>query len=90
RADGREVLYIQPDGQVVAVEVESGAETFQVGQVQPLFQIAPPSPEGPSFALAPDGDRILLWTNIKQQANTVVNLVVNWPEDLERRIASGR
>jgi len=85
RADGREVLYIQSDGQLVAVRVEAGADTLHVGQVQPFFRIHPPRPDGPNFALAPDGDRILLWTNLQQQSDTVLNLVVNWPEDLERR-----
>ena len=85
RADGREIVFSQPDGQLVAVEVEPGEDTLHVGQARSLFRIHPPRPEGPSFALAPDGERILLWTNLQQQADTVLNLVVNWPEDLERR-----
>jgi Tol biopolymer transport system component len=85
RADGREVLYSQTNGQLVAIGVEPGVDTLNIGQAQPLFRIHPPRPDGSNFALAPEGDRILLWTNLQQQADTVVNLVVNWPEDLERR-----
>jgi hypothetical protein len=60
-------------------------DTLNIGQAQPLFRIHPPRPDGSNFALVPEGDRILLWTNLQQQADTVVNLVVNWPEDLEQR-----
>jgi WD40 repeat protein len=84
-ADGRELVYTEPNGQLVAVEVNPGEDTIHVGQAQPLFRIHPPQPDGPNFALTPDGEHVLLWTNPRDQADTVLNLVVNWPELHARR-----
>ncbi len=69
-------------GMLMAAGVTKGTDTIQVGAIEPLFQIHPPRPDGTSFALAPDGERILVWSNKQQQTETVVNLVVNWPVEL--------
>jgi serine/threonine protein kinase len=81
-ADGREVVFTQRNGMLMAAGVAKGAETIQAGAIETLFQLHPPRPDGTSFALAPDGERILVWSNKQQQAETVVNLVVNWPAEL--------
>jgi len=47
--------------------VTKRADTIQVGAIEPLFQIRPPRPDGASFALAPDGERILLWRTKQRQ-----------------------
>ena len=82
RADGREVVYTRQDGQLMAAQVSTGSESLHAGGVQPLFRIHPPRPDGTSFALAPDGERLLVWTTKQRQSETVLNLVVNWPESL--------
>jgi hypothetical protein len=68
----------------MAAEVNTGSGSLHAGEVQPLFRIHPPKPDGASFALAPDGERLLVWTNKQRQSETVLNLVVNWPAELER------
>ncbi len=82
-ADGSEVVFSQQNGMLMAAAVTKGTDTIQAGAIEPLFQIHPPRPDGTSFALAPDGERILVWSNKQQQTETVVNLVVNWPAELE-------
>ena len=82
-ADGSEVVFSQQNGMLMAAEVIKGGDTIQAGAIESLFRIHPPRPDGTSFALAPDGERILVWSNKQQQTETVVNLVVNWPVELE-------
>ena len=83
RSDGREIVYSRPNGGLMAAEVTTGTDTLQTGAEQLLFQIHPPRPDGPSFALSPDGERLLVWTNLQRDSDTVLRLVVNWPAELE-------
>lgn len=83
RSDGREIVFTQQNGQLMAAEIAFGSESLQPGKLQPLFQIQPPRPDGTSFALAPDGEKLLVWSNKQRNSETVVNLVVNWPAELE-------
>ena len=83
RADGREIVYTRVNGELMAAEVRIGTDSLQPGGQQLLFQIHPPRPDGTSFALAPDGERLLVWSNRQRNSETVVNLFVNWPADLE-------
>ena len=83
RADGSEIVYTQQDGQLIAVGLRVGSESLQVGTTQPLFRIHPPRPDGTTFALAPDGERLVLWTSQQNQSDSVLNIVLNWPAELE-------
>ena len=85
RSDGREIVYTRQNGQLMAAQVTTGSDSLQVGSVQPLFQIHPPRPDGASFTLAPDGEKLLVWTTQQRHSDTVVNLIVNWPAELEGR-----
>ena len=83
RADGRQIVYTRQNGELMAAEVRIGSDSLQPGGQQLLFQIHPPRPDGTSFALAPDGEKLLVWSNKQRNSETVVNLVVNWPAELE-------
>jgi Tol biopolymer transport system component len=83
RADGREIVYTRQNGQLMAAEITTGSDSLQMGALRPLFQIHPPRPDGTSFALAPDGEKLLVWSNKQRDSETVVNLIVNWPAELE-------
>ena len=82
-SDGRELVYIRQSGQIMAAEVRTSTDTLQIGAVQPLFRINPPRPEGTSFALSPDGQSLLVWTNRQLHSKTVINLFDNWPATLD-------
>ena len=82
---GREIVYTKQNGQLMAAEVTTGSDSLQLGALRQLFQIHPPRPDGTSFALAPDGERLLVWSNKQRDSETVVNLIVNWPAELEGR-----
>jgi Tol biopolymer transport system component len=85
RADGREIVYVQADGQVMSAEVGAEGDSFRVGTVTPLFRLSAPSPGGPSFSLAADGSRLLVVPSTAQKAGGLLSLVLGWPSELERR-----
>lgn len=85
RDDGREIVYTDYNGMLHAVEVNGSGETFEVGEAEALFAIEPPDQGGSFFSLAADGERILVIPGVTQQANTLLNLVVNWPVATEAR-----
>jgi len=85
RADGRELVYSELTGNLVSVEVDPTGETFQIGQTQPLFPIAPTTAGGAWFSPTSDADRILVVPSQAQQGDNLLNLVVNWPAELEHR-----
>jgi hypothetical protein len=68
-------------------------------QTQPEFRAAAPRLmfEGPylnvpgvSYDVAPDGQRfIMLEESVKQPPTTHLNAVINWFEELKRRVPSG-
>jgi hypothetical protein len=73
------------DGTLMSADVGSEGETFRVGTVQPLFTIQPPQIGGPAFDVTTDGQRFLVIPSTVQQADTLLNLMVNWPEVLAAR-----
>jgi Tol biopolymer transport system component len=84
-ADGSEMFYTEMDGQLMAAAVGSEGDTFRVGQVEPLFEIQPPEAGGAFFSVAPDGQRLLVVPSTVQSADTLLNLIVNWPDFLAKR-----
>jgi len=85
RTDGKEIVYTQMDGQLMAAEVSADGDTFKIGKVEPLFTIQPPSAGGSWYHITSDAQRFLVVPSTVQRADTLLNLVVNWPEILERR-----
>ncbi len=85
RSDGREIVYVQADGQIMSAEVAIEGDSFRVGAVEPLFRLSVPNPGGPSFSLAADGSRLLIVPSTAQKAGGLLSLVVGWPSELERR-----
>jgi serine/threonine protein kinase/Tol biopolymer transport system component len=83
-ANGSELIYQQLDGRLISVAVELGEDSVRLGEANELFDMAPPEPTGPSFALAPDGERILVIPKDNGSSTTLLNLVVGWPQMLER------
>ena len=85
RADGREIVYTEMGGRLMAAEVDSEGETFKVGQVEPLFEIQPPEAGGAYYHFTADAQRFLVVPSAVQRADTLLNLVINWPDVIDRR-----
>ena len=83
RADGRELVWIQMDGQLASAEVSAEGDTFRVGTVSPLFRLVAPTPGGATFSLAPDGKRFLVAPQAVQKPGSLLTLVLGWPAAIE-------
>ncbi len=83
--DGREIVYTDFNGMLQAVEVDGRGATFEVGESLALFAIEPPDQGGAFFSMSADGERFLVIPGVTQQADTLLNLVVNWPVATEAR-----
>jgi hypothetical protein len=85
RADGKEIIYTEMNGRLMAAEVWAEGDTFNVGKVEPLFTIQPPAAGGPWYHMDSDAQKFLVVPSTIQRADTLLNLIVNWPEVLEGR-----
>jgi Tol biopolymer transport system component len=85
RRDGREIVYSEFTGNLVAVEVDGRGDTFDVGGATSLFEVEAPEQGGAYYSMSPDGERFLVVPGVTQQADTLLNLMVNWPVEVEKR-----
>jgi Tol biopolymer transport system component len=83
RADGKELFYRTPDFEFFAVPVTLGAQ-FSAGIPKSLFKRRiVTGPVGTSaWAVAPDGQRILLNATMGNVTSPAFTLILNWPETL--------
>jgi Tol biopolymer transport system component len=84
REDGRELVYQRFDGRLMSVEVDLGADSVRFGDTTELFDAAPPDALGPAFAPSADCQRILVIPKGEASGTTLLNLMVGWPQVLEK------
>ncbi len=87
---GRELFY-RAGNKMMAVEVTT-QPAFSAGKPTVLFEGAyVPTPRSfPDYDVSPDGQRFLmLKANEQAQPSTQINVVLNWFEELKRRVPSG-
>jgi Tol biopolymer transport system component len=80
RRDGKELFYLSPDGNVMALEVSTNA-VFQPGVPKVLFR-APPG--ATIWDAAPDGQRFLFPVLVNDSARAPFTLVLNWQAALKK------
>jgi predicted Ser/Thr protein kinase len=88
---GRELFY-RTGNKMMAVEVTTQG-AFSAGKPRVLFEGAyVPTPRSlPNYDVSPDGQRFLMLKATEQaQAPTQINVVLNWFEELKRRVPSGK
>jgi Tol biopolymer transport system component len=85
RHDGKELFYLTPDSQLMAVPVNTDAATFQAGIPKPLFQapLVPISNWRNIYFPSPDGQRFLMLTPEGTAKPEPITVVVNWPSQIE-------
>jgi Tol biopolymer transport system component len=92
--DGREIVYHELAGGLVAARVETAGTDFRVIEERTLLEMDAPEAGMVSWALAPDGERVVVVSTPDGARTTspLVSLVVNWPQELTgsetRRAAS--
>jgi hypothetical protein len=88
RRDGKEIFYVAPDNKLMAAAVSGQASAFEVGAVQPLFEIHRNGPViggylGYNYDVAADGQRFLVNT-VGEQAAAPLTLIVNWQAGIRK------
>jgi Tol biopolymer transport system component len=78
-ADGKELVYADLDGKVMAVQV-TASPVFHTGVPQPLFQ----APNGYAGDVTADGKRFLLAAPLAQNATAPFTVVLNWTAGLNQ------
>jgi len=80
RGDGRELFYLEPDGQLVSVDV-GAAPSFTVGSRRPLFRTGLHDPRFmvEDYGVTADGQRFLFLMPDTDTRPPELKLVLNWP-----------
>ncbi|HUK86801.1 MAG TPA: hypothetical protein VLT85_03980, partial [Terriglobales bacterium] len=83
RRDGKELYFMSPSRDLMAVTVNGSGAGFQAGTPQRLFTTSGIS--NPTFAydVSPDGQRFLI-NSLEEDASQPINLVVNWRAGLKK------
>jgi Tol biopolymer transport system component len=79
RADGKELLFLSPDGHVMAAPIQT-SPSFEAGTPRALFA---ESLKLERLAVSPDGQRLLVRIPRAAPAASSVRLVLNWPAGLK-------
>jgi len=87
RADGKEIFYVS-GGNLMAVEVKTDGDTFEMGTPQILFDIRgaplPGALGGSAFDATSDGQRFLIGMAVQEATSSPITVVLNWAADLKR------
>jgi Tol biopolymer transport system component len=78
RSDGRELLYHAPDGTLTAVPITAAGDDLVAGAATGLFNTGTQPGDFPTWALSPDGERILVIDPVTGSDTTRITVVVNW------------
>ena len=91
-ATGKEIFYIEPDGQMMAAPISARSNALDVGTPSALFQTRVaggsliPAPNKQQYDVSRDGQRFLVNTSTGDfTSNTAITVILNW-----KRPSSGR
>ncbi|HEU5237385.1 MAG TPA: protein kinase [Pyrinomonadaceae bacterium] len=85
RRDGKELFYISPSNQLMAVDLKLRDNSLEVGIPKVLFQAHPLGFPGPRnmYAVSADGQRFLI-NSLVDTAPQPLSVIVNWPTELKK------
>ena len=86
RADGNELFYVAPNGQLMSHAVNTTEDGFGYVPAESLFQTSISDPEGggSTWDTAPDGARFYVTVNATEEK--MVRIVLNWFDELQRLV----
>ena len=84
---GKEIFYVGPDNMLMAVDVKTGA-TFEAGVSHPLFLTRPSGVL--RYDVTSDGQRFLVSVPTDEATSAPATVVLNWFEELKRRVPTTR
>jgi Tol biopolymer transport system component len=83
RGDGKELFYLSPDGNVMAVAIQESADALQHGTPTALFK-NPMIRQGLGWDATPDGNRFLLLIPASESAQAPFTVLENWTSLLKQ------
>jgi hypothetical protein len=85
RGDGKEILFLAPDGSMMSVAIEPGAPAFRPGVPKRLFPTRLNTGTGlRNYDVTADGQRFLLNEPVADADNVPITVIVNWPKLLPK------
>ncbi len=82
---GRELVYQELSGAMVAVPVDYENGEIHIGAPAPMFELNPPVLEGARVSVSADGERVLEVDAIDSDPSVFCDLITNWPGMLLER-----
>ena len=85
--NGRELLYVASDGNLMSVPLQPGT-SFDFGNATRVMDLSEYNLAAPrrNYEVSPDGQRFVLAKDDQQQGAARINVVLNWVEDLKKKI----
>jgi Tol biopolymer transport system component len=83
-ADGRELLFVAPDGTLMAASVDTSSQ-FRSHRIRPQFRIPAPGfgpPFSPNYAISADGKKVLVNASRRDGGVPALEVILNWPSQL--------
>ncbi len=84
--DGKELFFVSPRYELMAVPAKLDGESPELGAVHALFDLEARRhvfAEPGIYAVAPDGNRFLVNRFVDTGQRSFLNLIVGWPEEIE-------
>jgi eukaryotic-like serine/threonine-protein kinase len=88
---GAELFYVRPDGRLVSVPMRDGAPSGPSRVVLDAGFFTAPNPR--TFDISPDGKRLLIIEDASDGGSSAplgIVVILNWAEELKRRLPIGR
>ena len=86
--NGRELFFRNGD-KMMAVDIAAGP-TFSAGKPRLVFQGQYHTGDRPDYDVTPDGQRFLMIKDGGEESAGQINVVLNWFEELKRKVPSGK
>ena len=84
RKDGKELIFLSPDQQLMAVDVRENGASIALGVPRALFKInAVSGPEGP-YTMSADAQHFIINRVSSEGSPEPVTLVTNWTAELKK------
>jgi len=83
RNDGKELFYLDPSGNVIAVELTANNGSLQAANHRTLFQIRLTTAND-NYDVFPDGKKLLVNTITTEEVPAPLSLIQNWTAELKK------
>jgi len=84
RQDSKEIFYLDPSDNIVAVDVKASGNAVELGTPHALFQAIGIQREYGPYDVSADGKRFLLNSGNLKEGSDPFTLVLNWPAELKK------